>query len=104
MERGAVSRLAPTIGDVLFLGIFFWTLYNGALLLNDGDTNWHILTGRNILAGHGIPHADPYSHTMPGTPWTSHEWLAAVAFATFYNAMGINGVVVFVAAVIGLTF
>ena len=93
MEGRRVARwFAPSIGDVLFLSIFFWTLFNGVQLLNDGDTNWHIVTGRNIIAGMGIPHADPYSHTMPGTPWTSHEWLAAVVFAFWFLMYLLNAI------------
>lgn len=95
--------ILPSIGDVVFLCIFFWILQSGLGLLNDGDTGWHIVTGRAIIDTLRIPSADPYSYTMPGTPWTAHEWLAEVIFAGVDRVAGLNGVVVFTAALISLT-
>lgn len=103
-KKGLTSWLFPSIGDVLFLCLFFWLLAIGSGLLNDGDTGWHIVTGRNIIDTLRIPFADPYSHTMPGTPWTAHEWLAEVIFAAVDRAAGLNGVVVLTASVICLTY
>lgn len=102
--RKLADWVVPSIGDVLFLSIFFKALYLGQQFLSDGDTGWHIITGKNILGGLKVPFADPYSHTMPGTPWTSHEWLAEIVLAGFHRLMGLNGVVLLSALVVGLTF
>ena len=105
MERGSVaSRIVPSIGDALFLTVFIWALYKGAGLLNDGDTGWHIVTGGLILGGGSIPRSDPFSYTMPGIPWTAHEWLSEVIFAKVHSLAGLNGVVVLSVSVIALTF
>jgi hypothetical protein len=103
-KLGLLDWLMPSIADVLFLRFFFVALRNGAKLLGDGDTGWHIVTGQNILNTFRIPYADPYSHTMPGSPWTSHEWLADVILAAFHRLMGLNGVVLLSAVLIALTF
>jgi hypothetical protein len=102
-SRAAVW-LAPSIADILFLGLLYWLLRNGSRLLNDGDTGWHLVTGENILRTFKIPYADPYSHSMPGTPWTAHEWLGEVIFALFHRWMGLNGPVLLSAAVVAATF
>ncbi len=105
MERRKLSGwVLPSIGDALFLSIFAVTLYMGAGLLNDGDTGWHIVTGQSIIETLKVPFSDPYSHTLPGTSWTAHEWFAEVIFAAAHYAAGLNGVVVLTAIVIGLTF
>ena len=103
-ERRYSDWVMPSIADILFLSFFFKLLSNGDNLLNDGDTGWHIVTGESILRTFKIPFADPYSHTAPGMPWTTHEWLAEVIFGLFHRQMGLNGVVLVSSAVISLTF
>ena len=104
MKEGSSDWVMPSIADVLFLTFFFKLLSNGSDLLNDGDTGWHIVTGESILRTFRIPFADPYSHTAPGMPWTTHEWLAEVIFGLSHRLMGLNGVVLVSSAVISLTF
>src|SRR5882724_5457542 len=103
-EKRPGDWFMPSLADVLFLSFFFKLLSNGSSLLDDGDTGWHILTGESILRTFKIPVADPYSHTVPGIAWTTHEWLAEVIFALFHRLMGLNGVVLISTTVITLTF
>ncbi len=44
-------------------------------VLGDGDTWLHITTGQWIISHGAVPRADPFSYSMPGAPWTAHEWL-----------------------------
>src|SRR5215467_2472915 len=90
-RRHAAEWLMPSIGDAIFLGLFLKLLSMGRSLLSDGDTGWHIITGRNIIKTLSIPRTDPYSHTMNGAPWVAHEWLADVILAFFHGAMGLSG-------------
>ena len=60
-------------------------------VLNDGDTNWHVATGRWILAHHAVPATDPFSFAAVGRPWVAHEWLSEVLMALSYAAAGWNG-------------
>jgi len=92
------------MGEVLFACIFLWTLSMGVKLLNDGDTGWHIVTGNIILKTFAVPTADPFSYTLPGTPWTAHEWLAEVIMSAAHSIGGLNAVVVGTAFIIALTF
>jgi hypothetical protein len=103
-NKGVADWLFPSVSDLIFLCLFFWALRYGVQFLADGDTGWHITTGRYILKSLGVPHADPYSYTMPATPWTSHEWLAEILFAGIHSLAGLNGVVVLSSAIVSLTF
>lgn len=87
----------PLIVGVL---VYLYVLYGGSALLNDGDTFWHIATGQWILQHGAVPSVDPFSHTMPGAPWTAHEWLSEVLLAGAHQLGGWTGVV----ALTGLMF
>ena len=102
-KRSIADWLFPSVSDLIFLCLFFWALANGVRFLVDGDTGWHIATGKGILDSLSVPFADPYSYTMPRTPWTSHEWLAEVVFASIHRVAGLNGVVVLTASVVAFT-
>lgn len=76
--------------------VFLLTLYQGHfldLVLLDGDTYWHLATGQWILQHGAIPMEDPFSHTMRGAPWTSHEWLSQVILARTHEVAGWGGLV-----------
>ena len=95
-------RWVPSLGDLLFAGILAQMLLNGTKLMNDGDTGWHLATGLRILDTGKIPTADPYSYTMPGTPWVAHEWLAEVLYGLVFRAMGWGGLAWLTAMTVGL--
>ena len=77
------------IGSITYLGFLAY----GNQLLGDGDTYWHIATGRWIIEHATVPTQDPFSHTMHGAPWTAHEWLSEVILALAHQAGGWAGVV-----------
>lgn len=61
-------------------------------LLNDSDTYWHIRAGEWML-GHGqVLRADPFSYTAAGAPWHTQEWLAEIAMALAWAAVGWPGI------------
>ncbi|MCH8614749.1 hypothetical protein LZ016_01325 [Sphingomonas sp. SM33] len=72
-------------------------------ILNDGDTSWHLATGKLILATRAIPHVDPFSFTFAGHAWTAHEWLAEVLMALAFGAGAWAGLTALFAAVIAIT-
>jgi hypothetical protein len=95
--RTAVRRLlAPSVIDVFFcvmLALLAVRPGGPQALLADGDTGWHIRTGELILAGGGVPEADPFSFSRHGQPWFAWEWLADVLFAAAFRRHGLAGVV-----------
>ncbi len=61
--------------------------------LGDPDSYWHLAAGRWILAHQAVPHGDPFSHSMPGSAWTTHEWLSQIIFAMAHARAGWSGMV-----------
>jgi hypothetical protein len=54
----------------------------------DSDYFWHIMAGRLIATTGGVPHADPFSFTWAGQPWTMHEWLGELLIYTLVGVLG----------------
>jgi hypothetical protein len=95
----------PRLEDILFLTLFFAVIMLGPRLMNmDGDLGRHLTIGKFIVENRTIPTRDIFSHTMQGSPLTPHEWLAQVTFALTYQTAGLNGVVIFCALLISITF
>jgi hypothetical protein len=64
--------------------LFIWILGFAVYVMSpftDPDTPWHLATGRYILQHHQVPTVDPFSWTMHGRPWITHEWLFEVVLA-----------------------
>lgn len=66
----------------------------------DPDFWWHLRTGK-LIAEQGIPSSDPYSFTVPGKEWITHEWLSEVIIWQLYSSFGnsLNVLIVFFALV-----
>jgi hypothetical protein len=94
-------RIDDAIVGAVIAAVFGWLTFTPSLF-NDGDTSWHLATGRLILATRSIPHADPFSFTSAGHPCTAHEWLAEVAMALADRAAGWPGLAVLFAAAIAI--
>lgn len=86
------------------VGVYALLLLVAHRLLNDPDTYSQIATGRWIFAHAAVPHADPFSFTMQGTPWTAVEWLAQLIYAGAFALAGWTGVVVLAAGAVALAF
>jgi hypothetical protein len=81
------------------IAIFLFTLAAfSPQVLGDGDTWSHVATGEWIIAHGAAPHADPFSHSMAGAPWTAHEWLSEVVLALTLRFAGWSGVVLLTGA------
>ncbi|WP_426167473.1 hypothetical protein [Sandarakinorhabdus sp. DWP1-3-1] len=84
----------PMIVPAAFAAIVFAGLCFQQQLFHDGDTGWHLATGRLILATGTVPVTDPFSFTRPGAPWVTHEWLAEVAMQLAFRTGGWAGLAV----------
>lgn len=102
-RAAAWPRLTAGLLVALLAGIGFaaWTAFD-ARLFNDGDTGWHLATGRLILATGQVPTRDPFSWTAFGWPWQTHEWLAEVLLAAGFGAAGWPGAALVPALAMGL--
>jgi hypothetical protein len=95
--------LLPPIGTMIALVVFlmlclsYWRL---VLINADGDPSLHWRLGDWMIEHRSIIHADVFSHTRPGKPVVTMEWLAEIAFALAGDALGWNGIVFLAAALI----
>ncbi|MGH2794881.1 MAG: hypothetical protein ACRDKG_11320 [Actinomycetota bacterium] len=60
--------------------------------LSDPDLWWHMRTGRLILEQNAIPHADPYSYSLPGKEWVVQEWGSEVILHWLRDVFGLWGI------------
>ena len=59
----------------------------------DPDLWGHLRFGLDTLSS-GLARTDSYSYTAYGQPWTNHEWLSEVLFATAWRFAGVPGLIV----------
>lgn len=65
--------------------------------MQDTDTYWHVAVGRWIVENATVPTSDPFTHSMPGTPWTAFEWLSELLIFGAYSLGGWAGLVLLTA-------
>ena len=94
--------LLPSWPLIAELVVFGWLAAERTTLLHDPDTYLHIAAGNAILGQRALLLHDPFSFSMPGARWVSSEWLAQIAFAACYDALGWGGVVALTAASAGI--
>ncbi len=94
---GWFRRLAPSLSDFLFVFFLAWPFLlhspGWSVLLEDGDTGWHIRAGEIILDQRAVPRSDPFSFSKPGAGWFAWEWLADALMAVLHRAFGLKGIV-----------
>lgn len=81
-DRTGLDSLVELVPALLVFALF--TL-RAQSLMNDGDTYLHIAAGQWMLAHHAIIYSDPFSYTLAGRPWLTHEWLSEVVMAIVYG-------------------
>ena len=96
----------PSLTQFLWIAFFSAILLTGwrQVLINaDGDPCWHWRTGSWMIEYHTVIRNDLFSHTRPGAPLVSKEWLSEVLFAAAGNWLGWNGIALVAALVIATT-
>lgn len=88
----------------VFLVLFAAQLVSiGVLPTTDPDMWWHLRTGE-LIWNSGIPKHDPFSFTVIGGDWTTHEWLSEALMWGLYAAGGLKLLSVGFACLSGLAF
>ena len=68
------------------------------------DVFSHLASGRWMFEHHQIPQTDPFSWSREGAPWVNFEWLFQLVVYVLYQGGGINGLILWFAALSGLIF
>ena len=106
-RRGVVAFLQRLdIHGVLIIVAFGMFFAQAAQPHSYADLGWHLRTGQLIWETGSIPHSDPYSFTVNGQPWITHEWLSEVIMWPIYATWGLAGLIVICSSTIllGLWF
>src|SRR5947207_14545973 len=99
--RGPLVRLPRLhIRDVAVVGAFLAIFAMALKPVVDNDVFWHLATGRYMWATGRIPHADPFSWTVPGRAWIAHEWLTELWLYPLYSHGGYAALMLVFAAII----
>jgi hypothetical protein len=98
----APARLSTLLPLILGLLLLVLVLVNPAIL-NDGDTWWHVRAGQWMIEHRAVLHHDLFSYTLPGRPWSTHEWLSEVLMAGAFNIGGWSGIAGLTAVAAGLS-
>ncbi len=102
---GRQGRLARAAAGLGIYDVFIYSLFGAIFALAaqpriEVDLGWHLRTGRLIWETGAIPHGDPFSFTVAGKPWITHEWLSEVIMYPLYAAFGYSGLLITFASVI----
>ncbi len=95
----------PSLGGLVFLfllALFFFA--RPLLLLGDGGSCRHYLTGLYILQNHAVPTTTYMSAVEPNAPWVTHELLCDLIFGLPFDQLGLNWIVLTCAFAIALSF
>lgn len=99
---GAIPGSAPSpakrVADLLLIAILLYVPAHMSLnsnLLGDFDIWWHIQTGAWISAHHAVPHVEPFSGPMAGTPWVAYSWFFELVTYKLFHWFGLKGVLIY---------
>ena len=85
---------------VLFVAIFAMAIRQPA----DTDTWWHLKSGQLMWEKGEVLRTDPFSHTVFGQPWIDHGWLVQIVLWPIYQALGLAGLALILAAIVTVAF
>ena len=74
------------------------------MLSIDSDLGRHLVIGEYILAKHIVPTRDLFSSTLPNHSRPPYEWLSQILLAFSQRLLGLDGVILLTALVLGLVF
>lgn len=57
------------------------------------DNFLHLRTGELVASTWHVPTQDPFTHTVSGAPWTSHEWGFGLLLHAIHSRFGFDGLV-----------
>src|SRR5271154_2573365 len=99
------SWFLPDLADLIFVLALYLTLFvKPGMLLSDGSTGWHLVSGNFILQHHCVPQADLFSFTFIGKPWIAYEWLSDLIMAVLVKLGGLSLLEVISACAIAFLF
>jgi len=81
------------------------TLFAMAMVLRplpNLDLYWLLAVGRRILETHAYIYRDPFTFTVPGTPWSPLSYLSGIIFYALFKIGGMSAIGVARVLLVGL--
>jgi len=101
----SISMVTPGLNDIIFIVVFILALASGSQMLSiDSDLGRHLTIGNYILDNRIIPAHDLFSYTLANQPRPPYEWLSQILLALTNRFLGLDGVILFTALIIAITF
>ncbi|HUO86582.1 MAG TPA: hypothetical protein VM617_04260 [Thermoanaerobaculia bacterium] len=88
-----MSRTARAAGVAALAAAFVLAAVLGGRPLSHDDIFWHLRSGELILGSGVVPTTDPFSYTLPGAPWVTHEWGFSLLLAAVARVAGLASLV-----------
>lgn len=85
---------------IFLLSVFLLSI----IKINDTDAWLHLSMGKIIWEKQGMPDNEPYLFTMQDEPFVYSSWLFGVIYYLVYKLFNYNGIILFKAVTITLTF
>lgn len=96
------DRPFPSVAAILAIAAFLLALASGAQMLSiDSDLGRHLTLGKYILEHRAIPTRDIFSHTLTSESRPPYEWLSQVIFEIANKLLGLDGVILLTAFLLG---
>lgn len=87
---------------LVFLLLASFLLHNATAI--NQDLGRHLKTGQLIWQAKHVPNTNLFSYSEPDHLFLDHHWLSQVIFYGIYNFSGFNGLIIFTAFIILLSF
>ena len=97
--HSCLPSLSAWLWLLFFLGLSLST-WRLVMINADGDPCLHWRIGNWMIEHRAIIRTDVFSHTRPGAPVVTMEWLSELLFAAAGNLLGWNGIVLLTSALI----
>lgn len=94
------SRFADAWHLVAVLAVLATVAVVGARPIVHDDVFYHLRTGEMVARTGVVPTSDSFTHTLPGTPWTTHEWGFGLLLHGAYRLGGFAALVALMPAVL----
>ncbi len=80
----------PFASKITKISVYLIAIAFSVKCMKEPDFWWQWLTGDWIISHGQVPHADPFSYTMRGTPWVNIKWLSEVLFSIWNKLFSVE--------------
>ncbi len=100
-----VERHSEKVSNIFYLSLIFaFSFILGNIKVKDPDAFIHIKLGEYAIQNGTIPDRDPFVYTYTNNQYNNSAWLSQIIYYFIYRGTGIPGLIIFNAALVGITY